>query len=136
MRWTAGIFMAAWLSAMMLVAGCGKSDGPQRYSLSGQVTYGGQPVPAGQIVFEPDSSANNKGPQGYADIKDGKYRTEPGKGTVGGPHRVRITGYDGLTTDESKPTKPLFAEYQTKTDLPTADGTKDFEVPASSKKGR
>ena len=46
------------VAALLLAAGCGEA-GPARYHVSGKVTFNGQPVPAGQIVFEPDPTAGN-----------------------------------------------------------------------------
>ncbi len=131
--WLGGVVVA--LGTVGLLTGCGGPSGPERYDLSGTVQFAGQPIPAGQIVFEPDSSKGNSGPQGFAEIRDGKYDTrKEGRGTIGGPHRVRITGYDGVSLDEMHPAKALFAEYQTTVDLPKKGGTHDFDVPAGAKK--
>ena len=93
---------AGWVPLLgMLVLGCSGSSGPPRYPVEGSVTYDGKPVPAGQIVFEPDSTAGNQGPASYATIDHGRFATPRGKGTVGGPHRVRITGTDGQASGES-----------------------------------
>lgn len=46
---------------LLLAEGCGKS-GVERHNLSGQVTFRGKPLPAGLIVFEPDSRDGNEGP--------------------------------------------------------------------------
>ena len=126
-----GVFLAvviAWLTA-----GCGGSGGPARYDLSGKVSYGGKPVPAGRIALEPDGTKGNSGPPSYAEIKDGRYATPRDKGTVGGPHRVRIAGFDGRGAGESPEGAPLFSEYRTTAELPKQDGTFDFDVPAAHK---
>lgn len=115
-----------------LCAGCGRSDGPQRYDLSGLVTYAGQPVPAGMIVFAPDHEAGNEGPGTVVEFTDGRYRTPRGRGTVGGPHVVRIIGYSGEPEggDDSTGVRPLFEEYETRVDLPHRNASHDFEIPA------
>src|SRR5262245_29789774 len=78
--------------ASLAIFGCG-SDGPPRYRVHGMVTYEGKPVPAGTIIFEPDASQKNDGPQGLATIHAGLFDSaKGGKGTVGGPHRVTILG--------------------------------------------
>lgn len=79
---------------VLLMAAC-EADRPRRYELSGQVTFKGQPVPVGTIVFVPDESKGNRGPGTSAGIADGRYRTPLGQGTIGGPHKVRLSGYDG-----------------------------------------
>ena len=128
----------AWVLATCLLCswvGCGGGgDGPDRYDLSGNVTFKGSPVPAGRVVFEPDSSAGNSGPQGFSQIENGRYDTSIGKGTVGGPHIMRITGLSSAAAPENEdtPVEPLFAEYQTKADLPKEKSTMDFDVPASA----
>ncbi len=121
----------------LAMLGCG-SDGPQRYRLQGMITYDGKPVPAGTIIFEPDASQKNDGPQGLATIHDGVFDSARtgGKGTVGGPHRVTILGCDGTSISETSPQgKPLFDPYITNADLPKKNGKVDFDVP-SAKAGR
>lgn len=124
--------------AIGLLAGCGGSapSGPQRYSVSGTVTFNGEPIPKGFISFTPDSSKGAKGPGSGATIVDGAYQTEDGKGVVGGPHLVEIRGTDGVPYTESGETMPegkeLFRLYKTEFDFPNEDQTKDFEVPAAN----
>ncbi len=119
--------------ALLALSGCG-SDGPPRYSLSGKVVYNGQPVPSGLVVFEPDNSKGNKGPQGFSEIKDGVYRTDKfGRGAVSGPLIVRISGYTKASGGEGTATV-LFPDYLTQIDLPEEATTFDFEVPAAARK--
>jgi len=119
------------LAASFLV-GCG-IDGPPRYRVQGLVTYDGKPVPAGTIIFEPDSSQKNDGPQGRATIHGGNFDTSRGGiAIVGGPHRITILGCDGTSISETSPQgKPLFDPYTMIVDLPKKDGKQDFEVPSS-----
>ena len=54
---------------VMAMVGCGKTNtGTPRVDLRGNVTWNGRPVPAGYILFSPDASQNNSGPQGMATI--------------------------------------------------------------------
>jgi hypothetical protein len=130
------LLITALNAALAVVIGCGSpATGPQRFTVDGSVTFGGQPVPMGRIVFEPDSAAGNNGPVGMADIKDGRYASGLRFGAVGGPHEVVIEGFespgpDGLGPDESP--RPLFREYRTKIDLPKAASIHDFDVPEQS----
>lgn len=127
----AALVVSAVLVAALL-AGCG---GEKSFHLSGTVTYQGKPVPTGQIVFEPDASAGNKGPAAFAKIKDGHYDTRSdGHGTIGGPHLVMIHGRDGIPRGELLNGLPLFRDYNTKIDLPKADGEQNFEVPADQRR--
>jgi hypothetical protein len=125
-RWRDGWLL---LAAFALVAGC--SRGERLYHVAGNVTFAGKPVPKGTIVFEPDTSRGNQGSAGFAQIVNGHYDTRvgEGKGTVGGPHLVRILGLDGIPRGELVNGSPLFPEYNTTADLPKEDTTLDFEVP-------
>jgi len=124
---------ALTVSCCFLLAGCGSGA----YSVSGNVTFAGKPIPVGKIYFTPDAAKGNTGPAGYAEIKDGKYSTSAagGRDVIGGPMVVRITAADGVKIDEERPNgKPLFPPYQVVADLPKSSTTKDFDVPASATK--
>ena len=144
LRWTRPAIVSGVLLAMLLAPGCGSGGGPGRLAVSGKVTYQGQPVPAGSVAFEPDASRGGSGPGAVAQIKDGRYHTARGKGPTAGPHRVRITGYDGKPcTIDGTPDgmflpegKALFAPYETTVDLPPDDSEQDFEVPAGKAAGQ
>jgi hypothetical protein len=134
-------FLSRWgqLSAALLVlgglfvagSGCGGGDA-SRYHLSGNVTYGGQPVPAGSVTFIPDTAQGNSGPAVSTRIENGRFDTRrTGTGHVGGPHIVKITGLDGHTGDEFFPQgMPMFPDYEMPVDLPNQNGTQDLEVPS------
>ncbi len=50
--------------------GCGGADGPKTVTVSGEVTFDGKPLPAGEIIFRDD------GGEGHADagkIRAGEY---------------------------------------------------------------
>ncbi len=115
-------------------SGCGKSyDGPQRYEVSGTVTYQGKPVPKGFIRFVPDRSIGNRGSGGGAPIIDGQYATSEAKGVVGGPHLVTVTGTDGVPYaeygEEIPDGRQLFPTYQLQFDFPKEDTDWDVDVP-------
>jgi hypothetical protein len=114
--------------------GCGDSGIP-RYRVSGAVTFNGQPVPAGEVVFQPDASQGNKGPGSVALIKSGRYETASGKGVIGGPYVIRIAGFNGVPVGDSSVGTSLFPPYQTSINLAKKDATQDFAVPARSKAG-
>ncbi len=120
---------ALGLAFVLCLVGCG-SEGPDRYKVTGTVTYNGQPVPVGEVVFEPDASQGNSGPGSVAQIKDGKYQTEPGMGVMGGAYIVRIVGFDGVPVGDSTAGTGLFPPYETTVNLPEEGVTQDFEVPA------
>jgi hypothetical protein len=129
-----------WLVAslvLLVIAGCGgdKDTGPERYGVSGTVTFDGKPVPHGTIIFSPDSSKQNSGPQGMAEINDGAFDTaKDGRGMVGGPHLVTISGLERAPTGADDAPRPLFVEHTTKVDLPKEPSTQTFDVPKSAAK--
>jgi len=130
------VVAALVLFSATLFSDCGSSEsGPTRYEISGKVTYARQPVPHGEIAFEPDSVKGNSGPATIAVIENGEYKTTAKKGTIGGAMIVRINGLDGKTpTDKTLAyTNPhgleLFPDFTTEIELPKENSTKDFEVP-------
>lgn len=70
----------------LIALGCNSGDAG-RASVSGKVTFDGQPVATGQIVFEPAGS----GRLGIAQIADGAYSMPPEQGPTPGKYMVRIT---------------------------------------------
>jgi len=99
--------------------------------------YDGKPLPFGSIVFDPDPSKGNAGPQGTASIKDGVYDTSKGgTGSVGGSMIVTITGSTHEVVIEGGEGHYLFLPYQTTKDLPLETTTADFEVPKNPKKSK
>jgi hypothetical protein len=114
--------------------GCG-GGGARRYEVSGTVTFKGSPVPAGTVLFEPDTAKGNKGPGSSTDIVNGHYRVISSNGVVGGHYLVRITGFDGKGDDrgEAQRGRQLFPEHVQKIELPFADGTHNIVVNADAK---
>lgn len=129
-----------WLSLTVAafsisLLGCGgeAEDAPERYQISGTVTYDGQPIPKGIIKFTPDAGKGNTGPQGKARIVDGEYSTaeEGGAGVVGGPYKITVQGYDGnADPDKELPLgEPLFKEHRIDKELPSIRD--DLEEPVN-----
>jgi hypothetical protein len=70
---------------MATLAGCGGvDDAPATVTVMGEVTFDGQPLPTGEIIFRP---TDGNGRADAAPIKDGKYSLEC---TLGG-RAVTIT---------------------------------------------
>lgn len=120
------------LSMTVSFLGCGGQDGPVRYKLDGSITMSDdKPAPAGEISFEPDSTAGNSGPGSMGQIKQGKYSLPKDQGVVGGKYIVTITPFDGVAFGESLQGKPLVkAPYVEMVELPAKNGTQDFKVTA------
>jgi hypothetical protein len=108
---------------VVIVLGCGES-GPKRFRLSGTASFDGRPIPYGDVLFTPDGAKQNSGPQGIAQIRDGKYDTAgaDGKGIAGGPTVIRVTGLTG-------PGGKVLCVYEYRVDLLREDGTHTIEVP-------
>ena len=128
--WVRLTLHASWL---LFALGCGSSE-PARFDVSGTVQFDGAPVPAGYIVFEPDTTQGNRGPGAGAKIVQGRFATAPDKGVVGGPHIVRIHGTDGVAVELpgeglNPAGTPLFPDYETRVDFPQTVATHDFVVP-------
>lgn len=79
--------IALQLLLTMMLIGCGQSR-VERTHLTGQVTFDGQPISKGRILFIPDN-----GPTWGAEIREGTYSTEGTKGVPTGDLRVEIEAY-------------------------------------------
>lgn len=77
-----GVWQAG-LAGLWLLASC--SSSPPRGIIHGEVTFDGQPVEDGTILFEPESG---QGQTAGGPIKDGKFTAEAPVGKM----RVRIHG--------------------------------------------
>lgn len=114
------------------LVGCGRS-GPATYAIQGTVTFKGKPVPKGTVSFEPDVNSGNRGRGVALEIIDGKYATEKNNGIVGGPHRLVVSGYDGIPYQagpQMNPMgKPLFDDYELQADLPRDNTVYDISLP-------
>lgn len=79
----------------VLIAGCQRGpDLPPVVQVSGVVTLDGNPLPRGEIQFEPDASAGGKGASAVGTIDaSGHYEltTAGVKGAIIGPHVVTVT---------------------------------------------
>jgi len=75
--------------ALVGILGCGG----QGATVSGTVTYNGQPVARGHVNFIP---ADGKGTPVGGDIKDGRYEV---RGVTPGKHRVEVSSYTSAGTD-------------------------------------
>jgi len=127
------LLQAAMVCALLLpLTACSKKSS-SRFDLSGTVTFKGQPVPAGLVAINPDFSKGNDGPQGVAEIRDGRFDTRLlDKGAPSGPVILMIDGFDGVPQPESPYGKPLFLGYKVSMELPKEASEKNIEVPESA----
>lgn len=130
--------LAGWC-VVVLVAGCGSSDGVERFSVAGSVSHDGRPVPRGAIWFEPTADAGTIAAPGFSIIEGGSYRTPAGTSPGKGLYRVRIIGRDGTPPTEKDVAElmpgqaflgqPLFPEFTTTVELTGKNDPLDFVVP-------
>lgn len=121
------------LVVLAMVVGCEKKDG--RVHLSGPVTWKGQPVPEGYVLFNPDVAAGNIGPQGMAPISNGRYdtRKEGGRPIPPGPLVVSIAGFDGENrSEEQSRGHRMFMPAEVKVTVPAEGGELELVVPESA----
>jgi|SRR5262245_27095467 len=70
MRWLLRGLVCAWI---VVIAAVGCTRGPAVGTVTGDVTYDGQPVKDGHVTFTP---VDGKGQTGGATIVDGKFKAE------------------------------------------------------------
>jgi len=82
------------------VVGCGSGNGLHLAKVRGTVTYKGEPIKYGTIMFEPDDSRGTNGPSAVGSItSDGSFvmsTEESGDGAVVGFHRVAVVGLEPM----------------------------------------
>lgn len=125
-----------WIFALAVSLGCSGPSGPPTYPVSGEVTFNGEPVATGTILFEPFQSDGTLPASGQ--IIDGKFNFEIEKGDkkvkvfadreVGDPDPVM-----GARRRENY----IPAKYNDRTELfaeVTTDGTKNtYSYPLEGK---
>ena len=83
--------LALMVTALGLV-GCGSSTPPVK--VSGRVSWNGQPLTSGLVVFAPDSERGQRGILAMGTVNpDGTYElaTEAGEGLAPGAYRVTVS---------------------------------------------
>lgn len=136
--------------ACLLSMGCNQRTLATKV-VEGSVTYGGEKVPMGDVLFVPIE--DTRGPASVAPIVDGQYRIEARGGVPLGKHRVQIdarrkTGRSvpgsngrepGLIAETVRLGPPSFAE--TKSPLVVevteqSNGRFDFDLPTTATRTR
>jgi hypothetical protein len=100
------ISMSLAVLAVYSLAGCGPGNGLTMGRVSGLVTYNGQPVELGEVLFLPDSEKGNKGVPSMGAIgKDGTYTMstqDSGDGVIAGYHKVGIRALDATRVGQDE----------------------------------
>jgi hypothetical protein len=126
----------------VVLTGCSGKDGPEKVTVTGEVTFNGDPLPEGEIIFRGDSG---KGAASAGKIKDGKYTLECTLGSKrveiramrvkpGSVAKTLQTGESGENLEQYIPVK-----YNDKTtlkaDVKPEDGIKfDFQIERKGKR--
>jgi hypothetical protein len=93
---------------LLSLAGCGSQNGLNLGRVSGKVTYKGEPVRNGTVMFMPDESKGTQGPPAMGVLgTDGAYvmtTDQTGDGAIVGIHKVGIMalGTTPLNPDEAE----------------------------------
>ena len=114
-----------------VLSGCGNgADGPSRYVVTGTVTYDGQPVPRGYVIFMPNNDKGTTGSTSRAKIVDGKYNTqgEGSKPPIAGELLIQVEGF-GPEVPNEEFAQPLFETYTMEQKLEPRDQELNIDVP-------
>ncbi|WP_166823626.1 hypothetical protein [Thalassoroseus pseudoceratinae] len=129
------LFRTTLSLALLIILGCGSApEGPETVSVSGEVTFDGEPVESGDIIFRPQTGSGRS----YAGkIENGSYQFE----VESGEKRVEITAHKGSgQMDDSNPDEAteilhqyLPSQYNADTNLSASVGQDgesglDFEL--------
>jgi len=137
------------LTVSIVCSGCG-GDSVEKTSVSGKVTFNGEPVELGQITFTPssDSGSNSRG-AASGEIKAGAYSIPASEGPMVGKHSVSITASrktgkqipavmpapEGTMIDVTEEYIPYNYNFETTltAELTSSENTKDFALEGESK---
>ncbi len=122
---------------MVVIAGCGDQSGLNLATVQGTVTYNGNPVDHGQVVFIPTEGVG--GPSAVGEIhSDGSYqmRTADFEGAAVGRHKVTVHSRRPLRPEEEKsliiPELLIPDRYANELDTPLAidvePGVNQFDI--------
>jgi len=88
------VFVVPLIAAL---GGCSSGNGLSLGKVRGKITYEGEPVHGGEVLFVPDTKKGSAGPPAAGTIsEDGSYimsTQESGDGAVVGVHNVAIIGH-------------------------------------------
>jgi hypothetical protein len=137
-RWRVITRAISFIGLLALLVSCSSEE--KLIRISGTVLCDGEPVPLGDIYFEPDAMKGQKGQAGFAEIRDGKFDTsKPGNQSVKpGAYEIRILGYDGKEANEAPRGQPIFLlpEFTEKRQFEAKETELKYDIPGKKKKKR
>lgn len=113
----------------LAIAGCSPQIPDGLMAVTGSVTFQGEPVSYGEVVFEPDAERGNRGPQSRCPINNGAYATRAGFGAPIGPVLVFVRGFSQPPVLDYLPTAELFKPHTLKAVLDPKSPRLDITVP-------
>src|SRR5262245_25830295 len=133
-NWSRRAVAAVVAVALTTLAGCG----PIQVTVSGDVSYEGQPVDDGSVLFVPDGGGADATQVG-ASIHDGKYTIDEGRGLRPGKYKVQITwmkktgkkfqGADGVEDEKVQVLPPKYNTETTQTaEVKRGSNTINFQL--------
>lgn len=130
-NWLGRAASAAGLAVALIPAGCGPDNGLTMGRVSGLVTYKGEPVEFGDLLFVPDSDKGNSGVPSMGRLgEDGRYTMstqDAGDGVIAGYHKVGIRVLDP---------QPVSADGTALPDADTATGKEMMEARLKQRKAQ
>jgi len=72
--------------------GCSGEKSLEKMDISGNITFNGDPLESGEIMFRPEPGSNV--PPSAANIINGEYRAAGQAGIAAGTYRVEIHGFE------------------------------------------
>lgn len=87
------VWVLMLVAGVVLISGCpGQEAGPEKYEVTGAVTYDGEPIQSGEMYFEPaDDRPANAATMSRGLIEDGRYTAQ----IVGGLLNVSVRDTTG-----------------------------------------
>ena len=99
---------------MLLVAGCSRNQS-ERLAVQGRVTYQGNPIQEGTILFEPI----DEGRQANGVIAAGRFSIPSSHGLSEGDYRVEIEAYQKASASPSDGPGALYAQGESAVEILT-----------------
>jgi hypothetical protein len=134
------LFTSLLLTACCLgLIGCGGEDGPKTASISGKVTFDGEPLPKGEIILRPADGGTGRSDAGTIENGEFTFESTLGKKRVeiramrtvaGAVEQTLETGETGTELEQYIPQQ--FNDKSTLEAEVTEDGENTFDFPLTS----
>jgi hypothetical protein len=112
-------------AALLALAGCGE----KYVAVSGTVNYGGHPLAAGYVTFEPEPGSGTTGPGATAPVTDGRFEIPAAEKLTPGKYVVRVGPPLLGSGMDAKVAATTFTPWVTKAELGPGTGPLTFDVP-------